>query len=97
MNKDTLKATLENLFTEAETMKNAYFFKPPVNASARRSYEKHHSISEFSWTENDHEYSAEFVVECSCKNVYAYGIYKRDGKKTTLTAIKNSYHRMFGV
>lgn len=80
----------------AEKMRNAYFFQSPGNASARRAYEARNSAALVEWTEGGHEYSARFDVSCSCANVYARGIYTRDGAKTTLTAIRNSYKRMAG-
>lgn len=79
---------------EATFMKNAYFWNPPCNATGRRSYEKQHSHSVVEWNEGGHHYTAEYTVSCSCKNIYAYGTYTRDGKKTTLTAVKNSLNRM---
>lgn len=79
---------------EAENMRNAYFFKSPGHASSRRWYEKQHSHDEITWTENGHVFTASFTVSCSCSNVYARGEYTRDGKKTTLTAIKNSLKRL---
>ena len=82
------------IIDEAEEMKNAYFFFPLTNASSRRAYEKKHSHPLVKWEEGGHTYTAEFTVNCSCKNVYAYPNYTRDGKKTTLTTIKNSYNRM---
>ena len=44
--------------------------------------------------ENGDTYTARFVYEESYNNVYAYGVYTRNGKKTTLKAIKNSLKRM---
>ena len=85
---------LENLFQTAEKFKSAYFFTPPQGANMRRSYEEFHSIPEFSWEEGGNAYTAEFRVECSCSHVYARGVYTRNGKSTTLTAIKNSYKRL---
>lgn len=82
------------IIEEAENMKSAYFFTPPCNASSRRSYEKRHSNGPISWEEGGHQYTAEYTVTCSCRNVYASGNYTKDGKKTTLTAIRNSYNRM---
>lgn len=82
------------IIAEAETMKNAYFFYSPSSASSRRYYEKCHSHEIVEWEENGHKYTAEYTVSCSCKNVYAKGHYTKDGKDTTLTAIKNSYKRM---
>lgn len=82
------------IIDEATEMKNAYFFTPPVNAGGRRYYKKQHSHNQVEWTEGGHTYTAEYIVSCSCKNVYAYGKYTKDGNKTTLTAIKNSYKRL---
>ena len=90
---NTIKA-LDAIIKEAEYMKNAYFFTPDPTAHGRRTYEKYHSHDRIEWTENGHNYTAEFTVNCSCKNVYAYGTYTRDGKKTTLTAIRNSCKRL---
>lgn len=87
-------AAIAAIIEEAATMKNAYFFAPPSSASARRSYEKKHSHAKVEWEEGGHTYTAEYTVDCSCKNVYAYGTYTRDGSKTTLTAIRNSYKRL---
>lgn len=92
--KNELLNKLEDLFIKHEKFKNAYFFNPPQAASMRRSYEKRNSTELIEWNEGDTSYSAKFTVECSCKNVYAHGSYYKAGKKTTLTAIKNSYTRM---
>ena len=83
-----------NIINEAEYMKKSYFWSPPERASARRSYERTHSHNRVEWEEGGHKYSAMYVVDCSCKNVYAKGYYTKDGNKTTLTAIKNSYKRL---
>lgn len=96
MDSITLKA-LEAIIDEADTMRGAYFFRPPMSASNRRSYEKRHCHDRIEWTEGGHTYSAEYVVSCSCANVYARGTYTRDGKPTTLTAIRNSYNRLAGA
>lgn len=87
---------IRDVLTAAEKMRGAYFFQSPGNASARRAYEVRNSAALVEWTEGGHEYSARFDVSCSCANVYARGIYTRDGAKTTLTAIRNSYKRMAG-
>lgn len=87
---------IEKIINEAERMRSSYFYNPPKCAGMRRSYEKYHSHDEISWEENGHSYTAKFSVQCSCRNVYAYGEYTKDGKKTTLTTIKNSYKRLKG-
>ena len=86
--------TISEIIEEAERMKGAYFFTPPCNASGRRSYEKHHSHGPVEWDEGGHHYTAEYSVNCSCRNVYASGNYTKDGNKTTLTAIRNSFKRL---
>ena len=78
----------------AERMKNAYFFSPPGSAGGRRSYERKNSAPRVEWTDGKNTFSAEFITSCSCSYVYAYGIYTRNGKKTTLTAIRNSLARL---
>ena len=87
-------AKIEALVKDAETMKNSYFWNSPSTASARRSYEKKLTHEEISWTDGNDTYTAEFVVTCSCKNIYAQGRYTKNGSKTTLTAIKNSLKRL---
>ena len=85
---------IEAIIAEAEAMRGAYFFNPPTNASSRRAYEKKHSHPLVIWEEGGHTFTAQYTVTCSCKNVYASGEYTKDGRKTTLTAIKNSLNRM---
>ena len=78
----------------AEAAKNSYFWQTPGSASARRSMEARYSAPMVEWTEGGHTYSARFDVTCSCAHVYARGKYLRDGRKTTLTAIRNSAARL---
>lgn len=85
---------IDNLIDEAERMRSAYYFKPPRYANMRRRYEEKHSIDVFSWTDGADVYEAEFSVSCSCRNVYAKGCYSKNGKTTTLKAIKSSYARL---
>lgn len=91
--KETINAIAE-IIAQAERFRNAYFFAPPFSAGLRRSYEKNNTVPAVEWKEGGHTYSAAYRVECSCKNVYARGEYYRDGRKTTLTTIKNSYKRI---
>lgn len=91
--KNTISA-ISAIIAEAEAMKNAYFFSSPASAGFRRSYEKQHSHNLIKWEEGGHLYSAQFTVECSCRCVYASGYYTKDGRKTTLTAIRNSLKRL---
>ena len=90
-------AALARLMETAEKMRNAYFFHAPGNASARRSYEKRNSVPVIRWTEGGHAYTAAYNVRCTCSSVYASGEYTKDGQKTTLTAIRNSYKRLISA
>lgn len=85
---------IKDIIDEAEYMRSSYFWSPPGSASGRRSYERYHSHDMVEWEEGGHKYSAAYVVDCSCKNIYAKGYYTKDGNKTTLTTIKNSYKRL---
>lgn len=85
---------LKQIIDEADNMKNAYFFRPPCNASGRREYERYHSHAKIEWVENGDLYTAEYTVTCTCSSVRAKGNYTRNGKKVTLTAIRNSYNRI---
>lgn len=87
-------AAIETIIDEAARMKNAYFWTPPGSAAGRRWYEEKHTCPPVEWSEGGHTYSAAYDVRCTCRNIYARGEYTRDGKKTTLTAIKNSLARL---
>lgn len=93
MPNETINA-IKNLIDTAEKCRNAWFWGAQGCAGMRRSTEKKYSVPEFSWEEGGHEYTASFHFQCSCAHNYAWGEYYRDGKKTTLTAIKNSYKRL---
>lgn len=94
MTNSEIISALRDLVDLAESMRNAYFFTPPCNASGRRSYEARHSVPEITWTDGKDTFSASFTTSCSCANVYASGCYTRNGKKTTLTAVRNSLKRL---
>ena len=100
MNNVNIKETIElitkieKLIETATDCKNSYFWKPNPSSHIRKQREQEMSIPEFAWTEGGHEYSAKFDYQESRNHVYACGIYYRDGKKTTLTAIKNSLKRL---
>ena len=85
---------IKSIIDVAEKMRNAYFFKSPDTAGFRRSYERKYSRPEITWNDGKDIYTAAYSVSCSCRNVYAYGTYTKNGKKTTLTAIKNSLKRL---
>lgn len=90
---DTISA-IAAIINLADDMQYAYYFIPPYTARERRAYEDAHSIPTVEWDEGGHHYTAEYTTSCSCSNVYAKGVYTRDCKPTTLTAIRNSYRRL---
>ena len=87
-------ARISAIIEEAARMRNAYFFTSPMTAGERRSYERQHNHDMITWQDGKDTYTAAYTVKCSCKNVYAYGTYTKNGTKTTLTAIKNSLKRL---
>ena len=90
----TIVSQISSIVDQAEKFRNAYFFSPPQCASMRRSYEAYNSRPEITWTDGKDTFTASFEVSCSCRNVYAAGHYTRNGKKTTLLAVKNSLKRL---
>lgn len=89
-----LVLALSRLINSADKHRNAYFFRPIQGAGSRRSYERYHTHGPITWTESGHTFTAAYTVTCTCSAIYARGEYTRDGKRTTLTAIRNSYNRM---
>lgn len=86
---------LENLFDIVNKYKNCYTWKHDNgNISTREYKEKRDTIDEIEWYDNGDKYTAEFTVKYTRNNVYAKGIYTKNGKQTTITAIKNSYNRL---
>lgn len=85
---------IREIIETAERLRNAYFWTPAGNAAGRRSAEKRYSKPRVEWDDGKDHFTAEYTVSCSCHNFYAYGTYTRNGKKTTLTAIRNSLKRL---
>ena len=85
---------IESIIATDEKFKDVYFLKPPANARGQRSYEKHHTIPFFTFEYNGVEYTCEYRISCSGSNVYAEGLYTRNGNKTSLTTIKNVLEKM---
>ena len=89
-----LTRQLRSLVEDAEYLRNAYFWTPDPTAHGRRDFEKKHNHDEIAWTDGKDIFTAKYTVRCSCKNVYAWGEYTRNGKITTLTAVRNSLKRL---
>lgn len=86
--------SIQEIVDEADRMRNAYFFTPPGKYEERCAYGARHSHDTVCWEEGGHSYTATYYVKCSRHNVYAHGYYTRDGKVTTLRAVKNSLRRL---
>ena len=84
---DSISRIIEN----AEYCRKTYFWHPSPTASQRREAEEKYSISMVSWCENGDIYTAEFYYHESCNHVYSRGYYTKNGEKTNLRAIKNSF------
>ena len=78
---------------QCDYFKNSYFFQSPGLARARRKYEEENSISKFTVILNNDEYELEFTVNCSCNNVYVYKTIVKNGVRTNLKALRNSYKK----
>ena len=85
---------LGKLVDTAEKLMGAFWRSVPSNAAGRRDFEKRYNVDWIEWEEGRDCYRARYIVNCSCSNVYARGEYYKNGHKTTLTAIRNSYVRM---
>lgn len=85
---------LERIILTHEQMHGHYFWNPPNTATMRRRFEKMNTHAAIGWTENDDVYTAGTICSCSCQHIYYNGVFSKNGKKTTIKAIKNSYQRM---
>lgn len=85
---------IKDIINQAEKFKNVYFWAPEGSAGARRSMEKRESRPVVKWTDGKDTFTAEFVVTCTCSHTEARGIYTRNGKRTTLVAVRNSLKRL---
>jgi hypothetical protein len=81
-----IKNRLSQIVEQHEKLKNSYFWSPSGNASGRRYNEKKNN----DFFECDFlNISAENNYRESCNHVYYKGHFYVDGKKTTVTKIKN--------
>lgn len=86
--------SISHIIENAEYCKSSYFWHSSPTASQRREAEERWSVSAVAWCENGDSYTAEFCYRESCNHVYAKGYYTKNGEKTTLKAIKNSFLRL---
>ena len=81
-----IKNRLKEIVERHEKFSNAYFWTPSQNASGRRNAEKRNNVFFESSILN---ISAKNDYSESCHHVYYKGIFYVDGKKCTVTKIKN--------
>ena len=85
---------ISRIIENADYCRKTYFWHPSPTASQRREAEERWSISLVCWCENGDIYTAEFNYHESCNHVYSKGHYTKNGEKTNLRAIKNSFLRL---
>jgi hypothetical protein len=81
-----MKKRLGEIVERHEKLQNSYFWSPNRNANGRRNTEKRYNDI---YENKMYGIYAENRYRESCKNVYYKGIFYLDGKKTTVTKIKN--------
>lgn len=96
LNNYTIKTVgdVKDIFAQAEKFRNAFFWRPEAVAGCRRSMERRESRPMVEWDEGGHHYTARFDVSCTCSHTEGKAQYTKDGKKTTVVAIRNSVKRM---
>ena len=81
-----IKNRLAEIVDRHERLSKAYFWTPAKDSASRRDAEKRNNDKFVAPLFN---ISAENNYRESCKNVYYHGYFYVDGKKTTVTKIKN--------
>jgi len=81
-----IKNRLAEIVDRHEKLSKSYFWSPNGNASGRRNAEKRNNDK---FETEILKISAENDYRESCKNVYYHGYFYVNGKKTTVTKIKN--------
>lgn len=90
---ETMNAVYD-ILRQAGKFVNVYWWRPVKNAKARRAMEENESRPLVEWDEGGHHYTARYDVICTCGHIEAKGWYTKDGKKTNITAIRNSIKRI---
>lgn len=85
---------VEQIIEISDKFQHAIFWRPAPTASQRRANERKYSMDEFSWRENGDVFTASYDYRESCHHVYATSYFYRNGNRTNLTAVKNSFGRL---
>ena len=82
------------LISVAEHYRNAFYMPVPQTMNECIQEEIRGAVPYFSWFDGNTKFTACHIVKCKYNHIFAKGFYTRDGKKTNLTAIKNSLKRL---
>ena len=85
---------IRTLISVAEHYRNAIFMPAPRTMNEVIQEEICGTVPYFSWFDGNTKFTACYIVKCKENHIFAKGFYTRDGKKTNLTAIKNSLKRL---
>lgn len=92
--KDLFEA-YDSLCRSISRTQGCYFWRGDNGNRAARDWRaQQYEIPEFSWVEAGHTYTAAFSFYQTRNRTIASGSYTKDGKKTTITAIRNSVNRL---
>lgn len=93
MNNMEIVSLISSIIANHEMFKSSIKRSPRTYAE-RRAFEQRYRIPERSFRYNGHDYTVEYIVDCSGYCIYAKGYYYKDGERTTLTAIKNIHKQL---
>lgn len=82
------------LIAVAEHYRNAFYMPVPLTMNECIQEEIRGAVPYFSWFDGNTKFTACYIVKCKYNHIFAEGFYTRDGKKTNITAIKNSLKRL---
>lgn len=77
-----------------EKFKKACFMKGFDTYKERKAFNEKYTVPYTEFDYNGHRYSVQYDVKAYNTGIYVKGTYTKDGKKTTLTAIKNIYKQL---
>ncbi|MBP5673270.1 MAG: hypothetical protein J6X49_12845 [Victivallales bacterium] len=85
---------LEKLLLTEKKWAGCYVWRNVPNRHTRDWLAKKNTCPEIVWQIGKQTYSAEYRIDSNSHGYLSYGIYTKNGKKTTLTAIKSCYYKM---
>lgn len=89
-----LLAKIKNIIDIADFCMHAYMWTNQISPESCDANNKAFNHETVAWRDGNDIFEASFVFRQNMRGTYAKGIYFRNGEKTTLTAVKNSYKRL---